>query len=190
THIIDATKKHVLFLNLYFQGEPFLHTEMPTLIEIAQRAGITVSTSTNAHFIDSSNVEDIVTSGLHKIIISLDGYDQKSYETYRKKGSFSTVISALRLLSDTKKRLQSKTPLIEVQCLLFEHTENYIREIKQIGKQNGADIVVFKTAQFYSKENFHMLPRTKHSRYSLDKNSYLPTKKRPLKNKCWRMWSS
>ena len=190
THIIDATKKHVLFLNLYFQGEPFLHTEMPKLIEIAQKSGIMVSTSTNAHFIDSSNVEAIIASGLSKIIISLDGYNQTSYEKYRKNGSFSKVVSALQLLNDTKKRLKSKTPLIEVQCLLFNHTENHIKEIKQIGEENGANIVVFKTAQFYSKENFHMLPKIKNSRYIHNNNSDTPKNKRPLKNKCWRMWSS
>ncbi len=189
-NIISAVKKQLIFLNLYFQGEPFLHEKMPQLISIAQKAGITVSTSTNAHFIDSSNVDAIILSGLHKIIISLDGYDQKSYEIYRKKGSFDTVISALGLLQTAKKRHKSKTPLIEVQCLLFKHTENYMQEIKQIGKQHGADIVVFKTAQFYSPENIAMLPAKKHSRYIHNKDANTLTYKRKLKNKCWRMWSS
>lgn len=189
--IITEIQKHTFFINLYFQGEPFLHPDMCLFISRAHQLRMMTSTSTNAHFITEKNAEDIVRSGLTHIIISLDGFDQQSYEVYRKKGDFNAVVAGLHDLSSAKKKLKSKYPLIEVQCLLFKHTEQFGSALKQIAYSHGADRVVFKTAQFYSAENMHMMPvQKKNSRYIYNQEKQtLELRKKP-KNKCWRMWSS
>lgn len=190
SHIIPQIAKHTWFVNLYFQGEPFLHTGFISMIVFAKKYNIVVSTSTNAQFITSENVNELVVSGIDKIIISLDGHSQEIYEMYRKNGSLEKVISALQCISEAKKKHGVKTPLVEVQCLLFKHTEKHTHEIKKLAQKHGANMVVFKTAQFYNPENFHMLPDAKNSRYFFNEQTQEFERKKPIKNKCWRMWSS
>ncbi|MFO7867951.1 MAG: radical SAM/SPASM domain-containing protein [Bacteroidales bacterium] len=189
--IISETHKHCWFINLYFQGEPFLNPNIYSFISQAHTHRIISSTSTNAHYITSENAEKIVDSGLTKIIVSLDGYNQETYEKYRKGGSFEKAVNGIKALSHAKDKAHSLYPIIEVQCLLFKHTEQHMSEIKSIGYKNGADIVLFKTAQFYNKENISLLPRQKsHSRYIYNsEKETLELRKKP-RNRCWRMWSS
>ncbi len=189
--IINEIKKHALFINFYFQGEPFINKQANEMIRIARDANITVATSTNAHYITEENAKEIVKSGLSKIIVSLDGYNQETYEVYRKNGSFNKVIEGLKALNKAKKELNSKTPLVELQCLLLSHTEKETAKIRTIGKEHNVDAVVFKTAQFYSIENLHLVPKNKkNSRYVLDETKGKLILKTPPKNKCWRMWNS
>lgn len=186
--VIEACKPYTIAVNLYFQGEPFLHTNIIPMITAVHNANMLSSISTNAHFIDTQNAEAIIQSGLTHLIVSFDGYNQESYKIYRKNGSFEKVTQALEALQQAKQKLKSHTPLVELQCLLFAHTQTHTNTIQQLGKQYGADRVVFKTAQLYSAENIDMLPHNKHSRYIVQNNSLHI--KHPLKNACWRMWSS
>jgi len=188
--VIDETKKTTMYMNFFFQGEPFINSNATEMIKIARDAGIAVGTSTNAHYITEKNAKEIVNSGLSKIIFSLDGYNQETYELYRRNGKFEKVIRGLKALSEAKKELNSTTPLIELQCLLLKHTEHEKPRIKEIGNKYGADAVIFKTAQFYSAENLHLVPETKNSRYILNEETQTLERKTPPKNKCWRMWSS
>lgn len=186
--IIPQLSKKTIFVNLYFQGEPFIHENLAELIRIISKHKMISSISTNAHFITKENAEAIVQSGLTKIIVSLDGYNQETYEIYRKNGSFEKVLQGLEYLKKAKETYKSNLPLIELQCLLFKHTEHHTSEIKAIGKKYSVDIVTFKTAQFYDLENKHLIPDKKNSRYTF-KNDTLELQK-PIRNKCWRMWSS
>ncbi|NNK81334.1 MAG: radical SAM protein, partial [Flavobacteriales bacterium] len=61
---IQANHKHLIYLNFYFQGEPFIHKEFLDMVKIASQNQVFTSTSTNAHFINDSVSEKIVESGL------------------------------------------------------------------------------------------------------------------------------
>ena len=187
-NLMPQIEKTVFFANLYFQGEPFVNEQMISIIKTASNARILTSISTNAHFITEKIADEIVKSGLTKLIISLDGYDQKSYETYRRNGTFQKVLDGMKAIQQAKIQNKSHLPLVELQCLLFKHTENHKNEIRQIGKEFGADIIQFKTAQFYDEQNIEMLPSQKNSRYTQENGKL--TIKNKLKNKCWKMWSS
>ena len=71
----------VFYINYYFQGEPFLHPQFLELIKEAKRRKIYTATSTNAHFIDEKKAQEIVASGLDRLIISIDGLTQETYES-------------------------------------------------------------------------------------------------------------
>ena len=61
--------------NLYFQGEPMLHPMFFAFLENSRSIFTTVST--NGHYLSEENAGKIVSSGLNKLIISLDGLDQE-----------------------------------------------------------------------------------------------------------------
>ena len=80
---LDEIGHHVVYLNLYFQGEPYLHPDMNELVRIGVAHGLYTSTSTNAHFLRPERCAQIVQSGLSRLIISIDGMTQRTYGSYR-----------------------------------------------------------------------------------------------------------
>jgi radical SAM protein with 4Fe4S-binding SPASM domain len=188
--ILDEVKKSVFYINYYFQGEPFLHTEFLELIRAAKKRKIYTSTSTNAHFIDEKKAEEIVNSGLDRLIISLDGLTQKSYEQYRINGSLEKVLAATKAMVDAKEKLKSTTPHLIFQFLAVSANEQDIPKLFEKAKELNVDEVRVKTAQFYSFENGNpLMPKNeKYSRYTLGENGKYRLKNK-LKNECWRMWS-
>ncbi|GAB4281934.1 MAG: radical SAM protein [Marinilabiliales bacterium] len=189
--IIDTSYKTLGYLLLYHQGEPFLHKEFFKLISYAVKKNIYTATSTNGHFINSGTAEKIISSGIDKIIISIDGASRESYEKYRIGGDYNTVIEGLKSLVNTKKLLKSAKPFIEVQFLVNRYNEHQINSIKELINDIGADKLSLKTMQIYDlNNNAHFLPvNNKYNRYKKnDKGEYEIKSKLP--NHCWRMWSS
>jgi len=189
--IIDETYKDLIYLNLYFQGEPLMNDEIYKFIKYADDKNIITELSTNGHFIDEHSAEKIINSGLNNIIISLDGDNQSVYEKYRIGGDFEKVLSGIKVLSEKKKKLNKKFPIIKTQLLVFSHNEKRIKQTAIIAKETGADIFLVKTAQFYDLTfNNTLIPENnKYLRYILTpEGKYKP--KSGKKHGCFKMWSS
>ena len=92
--LLSQIKSTVFYINYYFQGEPFLHPRFLELIKDAKRENIYTATSTNGHFIDFKKAKEIVASGLDRLIISVDGLTQETYEQYRINGSLEKVLES------------------------------------------------------------------------------------------------
>ena len=186
--LVPQIQTYTWFTNVYFQGEPLVNAETTKIVALLSQAKILSSLSTNAHFLTTEIAQQLVAAKLTKLIVSLDGYDQATYEKYRQGGNFNKVIEGLKNIQEAKAKAHSHFPLVEIQCLLFSHTEGHESEIKRIATQYKADLVTFKTAQFYDTKNIDMLPSQKNSRYNYQDNNL--TVKSKLRNHCWKMWSS
>lgn len=189
--MLEQTRKSVFYINYYFQGEPFLHPEFLELIKEAKRHRIYTATSTNAHFINQKKAEEIVKSGLDRLIISIDGLTQETYENYRVHGSLNKVLEGTKHLIAAKEKLQSKTPHLIFQFLAVKPNEHEIPEVFKLGKKLGIDEVRIKSAQLYDYKNGNpLMPESeKYSRYKLQSDGTYKLKY-ALGNHCWRMWSS
>lgn len=189
TKTIDELHKKLIWLTFYFQGEPYLNKEFLNMVKYAHQKGIYTMTSTNAHYFTPENALETVQSGLSRIIVSMDGVTQETYEQYRKGGSIEKVKEGTRLLVQAKRKLKSSTPHIVLQFIVFGHNEHEVDQVKKLGKELGVDEVKIKSAQIYDFTNNHLLPSSeKHSRYKNDNGRYVI--KQELMNHCWRMWSS
>ena len=89
---VDQLSKNLVYLMIYFQGEPYLNKQFFELVNYARSKRIYTATSTNGHFFDDENARRTIESGIDRIIISLDGSDEESYSSYRKGGDFNKVI--------------------------------------------------------------------------------------------------
>jgi len=189
--IIDETSTHLIYLMLYFQGEPFLNKHTLEMIKYAHSKRLYVMTSTNAQTIDESLAKGIVESGLDRIIISMDGVTEEAYTAYRTGGTLNKVTDAIKYLSRYKRELHSKTPFVEVQFLVLKSNEHQIEKAKELVNQLNADKLSFKTAQIYDIDaNDALLPvNNKFSRYAKNKDGHYILKKK-IKNSCYKMWST
>ena len=189
--VVDQQWQTLSYLLLYFQGEPFLHPEFLELVKYASKKNIFTATSTNAHYLDDKMAKATVESGLDKIIVSIDGTTQQTYEQYRIGGSLNKVIEGTKLLVDWKHKLNSKTPLIVFQFLVVKPNEFQVDELQILANEIGVDKVSFKTAQLYDFENGNSLmpENERYSRYKKDRNGKYVIKNK-LYNHCWKMWHS
>lgn len=189
--ILKQIESHTFYLNMYFQGEPFLHHDFLKMVKIAKEKNIYVSTSTNGHFLTDKIAKETVLSGLNRLIVSLDGINQQTYEQYRKGGNFNRVIQGINSLVSVKKQLNKRNPYIILQFIVFSTNENQVDEVKKLGKKLGVDEVQIKTAQINDNQNINsLLPiEERFSRYKKNSENKLVLKHK-LKNKCYKIWHS
>ena len=201
---IDELHKEIFYLTFYFQGEPYLNPKFLEMVKYASEKNIYTSTSTNAHYLDDENAKATVESGLDRLIISIDGTTQESYQSYRIGGDLQKVIAGTKNILKWKKTLKSKIPHVIFQFVVFRQNEHEVEEIKKLGKELGVDEVKIKSAQIYDYENGNeRIPTNeKYSRYKKAPSSVSPegretraTYSFPLGEgkdgaSCWKMWNS
>lgn len=186
----DEVHKDLIYLILYFQGEPYLNPQFLDMVEYAASKKIYTATSTNAHYLTDANAKRTVESGLSRVIISIDGTTQDTYASYRVGGKLEKVLEGARNLVKWKRELKSKTPVIVFQFLVVKPNEHQIEDVKKLGAEIGVDRVLFKTAQIYEYENGNeLIPMLdKYSRYRLNPATGKYEIKNNLLNHCWKLW--
>lgn len=186
---IDDLYKDLMYLIFYFQGEPYINPKFLDMVKYASSKGIYTITSTNGHFLNDENAKKTIESGLDRMIISVDGTTQETYENYRKEGKLETVLQGAKNIVKWKKTLQSATPHIIFQFLVVKPNEHQIPDIYRLAREIGVDEVKLKTAQVYEYKNGNDLIPTmdKYSRYKQQKDGTY-TVKNELLNHCWKLW--
>ncbi len=189
--IIDELHPYLTYLLLYFQGEPFLHSQFFQMIDYAVEKKIYTATSTNGHFLTKSNVKQLIESKLDRLIISIDGTTQKTYSSYRVGGNLVQVINGVKTLVEQKKKTKSNLPYIILQFLVMRPNQHQIADIEALAKELKVDELQLKSAQIYDFENGNeLMPDIeKYSRYKKTKSGKY-TLKNPLGNYCRRLWQT
>lgn len=188
---IDELHKTLWYLIFYFQGEPFLHPSFLELVKYASSKKIYTATSTNAHYLNDENARKTVESGLDRLIISIDGTTQETYEQYRVGGQLNKVLEGTKNIIKWKKALKSNTPHVIFQFLVVKPNQHQIEEVRKLAEEYGVDEVGLKTAQIYDYENgSDLIPDIKEfSRYQKNEDGTYSIKN-SMDNNCWKMWHS
>jgi radical SAM protein with 4Fe4S-binding SPASM domain len=187
---IDQLYKDLTYLVFYFQGEPYLNPDFLEMVKYASSKKIYTATSTNAHYLNDKNAKLTVESGLDRLIISIDGTTQDTYQQYRVGGNLEKVLEGAANIVKWKKELKSKTPFIIFQFLVVRHNEHQIEEIEKLAKETGVDELRLKTAQVYDYENdpHQLIPKNpKYSRYKRSREGKMEFRGNNA-NHCWRLW--
>ena len=189
--VIDQLSATLSYLTFYFQGEPFLHPDFLSMVRYASKKGIYTATSTNAHYLKNEISRATIESSLDRLIISIDGTSQDTYQSYRIGGSLEKVIEGTRNIIKWRNELKSKTPRVIFQFLVVRQNEHEIPKVYQLADELGVDQVVLKTAQIYNyKSGSDLIPlNDRYSRYRQKHDGTFEIKN-SLLNQCWKMWHS
>ena len=194
-------RETAMTIQFYFQGEPLLNKDLPLMIREAHEAGLYTIVSTNAQAMTQDLANDLVRAGLDRIIVSMDGLTDESYNAYRIGGSLEKTKAALRYLREAKDRLRltEYRPFatltdrvqteIELQCLRLKTNEHEWTQLKRVYKSLGADRLTLKTAQLYDYANGHPLmpSNPRYSRYIQGPDGRFHRK--AVGKTCLRVWS-
>jgi MoaA/NifB/PqqE/SkfB family radical SAM enzyme len=148
TKIISPVIDKLFQVFLYNWGEPFLNPAIYDIIRFNTDHNIATIVSSNLNMpVDASR---LVESGCDYLIASADGATQEVYEKYRVGGSLQKVTNAIRMISDEKRKRNTRFPIIEWQCLVSRHNESTLDTIHDLAIEVGANIVRFANLNFYS----------------------------------------
>ncbi len=189
--VLEQAAPYAHTIQFYFQGEPLLNADLPRMIADAHKAGLYTVVSTNAQALTSEWAEALVASGLNRIIISMDGLTDESYNAYRVGGSLERTKAAIRYLREAKMRSvrQRSGLIIELQVLRLRTNEHEWAAFLRSYKALGADRLVFKSAQLYDYQHGHPLMPSdpRYSRYVQGEDGLFRRKR--LHRGCLRVWS-
>lgn len=181
--ILDRMAPEIIHLRLWNWGEPFLCKDIFKIIKYAKKYKIFVNTSTNASFLNKKIANQIVDSELDELIISLDGASEKTYNKYRKSGSFKKVLEAIKEIEKHKKIHDSEFPKIKLQFIIMKHNQHEMKKIIKIAKELEVNTLFFKSVGIMDLK------------VKEDIKKYLPSNKKFLRqsferieNKCDYLW--
>lgn len=187
--VFEQSAPNAIVANLYFQGEPLLNPNLFDIIKMGRQYRVYTILSTNAQNLNVEKANQLVASGLGKIVVSLDGITQESYGKYRVRGKLDLVLKGIENLKRARSAARSMFPIIEVQFIVFRFNEHEISVARKKAYALGADRFVLKTAQFYDKIRAKewMPSSAKYARYNT--NGSLNIKNKSTTG-CKKMWTS
>ncbi|MDN5356536.1 MAG: hypothetical protein PWQ43_1480 [Rikenellaceae bacterium] len=183
--ITTKIPKSIYWITLYFQGEPLLDKTIIEKIKYLRVNNYFVEISTNAQNITKEMATALVESGLNRIIISMDGISQKTYEKYRINGNITKVFEAINNLLDAKKNYNKKNPKIIIQYIVFKHNEDEIDIFKKMMKKLDVNIRI-KNAQLKDDAIDYLPNNKKYRRYKINNDKLQLNKSLP--KPCYRLW--
>ncbi len=141
--IVDDVAGFTRRITLSFAGEPLLCPDVFKMVHYAESRGVGVYVDTNGTL---DRAQEIISSGLSAIDISLDGATRESYEQYRVGASFEKVTANIRKLSRARRDAGSEKPEIIIQFVVFKHNEDEVAAVEKLSRELGADTLILKTA--------------------------------------------
>lgn len=137
--VIDQVKDYAIEVILHNWGESFLHPHIFDMIRYAEDANIGTTISSHFNNITDEMVEEIISSKLEHLTVSLDGASQEVYEKYRVRGNLQDALSGLERLQRRKRERHSHTPFVEWQFIVMKHNEHEIAQARDIATTLGVD---------------------------------------------------
>lgn len=137
---VDSFEGCLELINLFNWGEPLLNPSLPKMVQYATEKEIYSVVHSNLNFVTPALAEALVSSGLSKLVASIDGASEETYSKYRTHGSFSTALSNLKLFINTKKKLGLTNPKIFWKFLVFRHNEHELAKAKEMAADMGVEI--------------------------------------------------
>ena len=148
-NLLKEVGQYLFTLNLFNWGEPFLNSDVTfAWASAARNMGIRVRVSSNLSMVLSDiQIERICSSGIHTLVVSLDGASGETYSKYRRNGNFERVIGNLRRIVAEKRRRQGRGPWLIWQFLVFAHNEHEIPSARKLANDIGVDEIRFAPPQ-------------------------------------------
>ena len=150
TRLMDEIGQYILVIAFWQWGEPLLHPRISDMVAIAHERNILTLISTNGQVSpDEFDIRRLFDAGLDMLIISLDGIDQGSYDSFRRGGIVSRTMHFARDACRIKRESGRTTPLINIRIIATSETESEIDNVREFAGTIGADVFSVKAVSLY-----------------------------------------
>jgi len=126
-----------------FYGEAF--TQRDKLFErlrYARDKGLTnIVLNSNGRLLGRGNwIDEILTSGLKRFILSLDGFTKETFEKIRVGGDRDKIYESVKKLLKRKEELGLEFPVIQCQFSIMEENEHEVGDFIRYWEDKGAEV--------------------------------------------------
>ena len=118
-------------------GEVLLNPQLVEILAYAHQKGVKINLTNGVNLNTASDdaLEALVKYGVKEITVSIDGASQETYQQYRVRGHYDTVIANIRKLNAYKQRYGSDEPRLYWQFVIFGHNEHEINTVKALCRE-------------------------------------------------------
>jgi MoaA/NifB/PqqE/SkfB family radical SAM enzyme len=139
TSVLDELGEYLFLAMFYNYGEPLLNTNLTSFIRKAKEYQIDTEVHTNLSLpLSDERIDDLLSSGLDRILASIDGFSQETYQVHRVGGDLALVKRNLERLVGARARLGSKTH-ISWGFLVFSFNEHEIPAVQRYCNELGIE---------------------------------------------------
>lgn len=162
-NLIDDLKEHIFFVSLYDIGEPLEHPDLIEAIKYAHnnRIGTVISSSLSLKKTEKF-WEELILSGIDRIIVGIDGISKKTYNKYRTNADLDLVFDNLKKAIHYK-NLHRKNIIIEWQMIDLPWNTEEVQSSKEKCKELGCDL-------------FRLIPEATRPRLDYENDNYVREK--------------
>jgi radical SAM protein with 4Fe4S-binding SPASM domain len=132
-----------------------LHPDFFVFAKYAVNAGIDTSLSTNITLLDEDKGRKVIESGIHFVILALDGISKETYEKIRVGGQFEKNLQQVKGFLRLKKELRSRI-YVEIQFILMEENKQEMVDIADLFTQDERkEINMFRIKPIYTSPSIN-----------------------------------
>ncbi|MEO0475089.1 MAG: radical SAM protein [Planctomycetota bacterium] len=158
TELIRQVRRHLFALDLSMWGDPLIAPDIYKMIGHAHDNGIWTYISSNLHGFkieprkqrdgtleEVDDATKLIQSGLDMLTCSLHGASQETFAIYQPGKDFGDALAKVRHIVETKKKLGSSTPAIQLNFVVTKHNEHEIEPFRKMAEELGCK-PIFSTA--------------------------------------------
>lgn len=123
-------------------GEPFLHRSFFEILNCAKELGFVARVQTNGTLIDGLSIDEINSLRDVRLKVSLDGPTSGVHEEYRQKGSFSSAVRGIEVLSSHGLHVGTK-------AVFHQGNVEYSGDLIDFSRQIGATSFTYNAIESY-----------------------------------------
>jgi SAM-dependent methyltransferase len=127
--IADKIRPFCQYLYLHCWGEPLLNKDIFRIIQYASTFTKT-NIHTNGISLTEESAEQLITSGVTDVSVSIDGMSQEIYQQYRVGGSLDKALESVRMLNYFNLKYGKKVNL-SAQFVVFKHNQHQVELFRQ-----------------------------------------------------------
>ncbi len=141
--LIRESGETLFRIDFHCWGEPLLNQDTPSYIRKAKNYDIETSIHTNLSLkLSDEQLEELLSSGLNFMIVSVDGFSQQAYEQFRIGGDVELVKDNMIRAARMRDRLELDTSIV-YKYMVFSWNEHEVNEAKQFAEEHGLVFVQF-----------------------------------------------
>ncbi len=180
--IIDQTSGYTKILWLDHFGDPLFNPVLNKMIGYAGSKGIETRISTNPTSLSDKKIKELLDSGVDRILLSLDGTNQKTYQYLRgKNANYQKALDNIDRLLALKLRAQTKMPFIEISMIRMKETASEIASFKERWNIKGIDKILIKQFKTWDDSDREIAKLAEDAQLT---DSY----RQPIEYPCVRPW--
>jgi len=140
--------KRVVFTGF---GEPLVHSHILEMVEAVRRRNLAVSIGSNGLLLNERMGREIVSLGVDRLVISVDGVNPETYAGVRG-AMLSQVLENIRILNEIKRQQGSLFPQLGIEFVALQSNLSELEELTHLAVHLSAARVLVSNVLPYTED--------------------------------------